>query len=167
VILVTVGTHEQPFDRLLREVDRLAASGSLASGVFCQTGYSSYEPAVPFARMLPFEEMQHRIEQANAVVTHGGPGSILPALSAGKPLVLVPRQQRFGEHVDDHQLAFCRRLSRERDVPLVEDIGDLRAAIRRGLNRGDVPAQAHPTGTPGVAALAHRIAGLTASARPS
>jgi UDP-N-acetylglucosamine transferase subunit ALG13 len=162
VIFVTVGTHEQPFDRLLRAVDELAEAGALPCGVFCQTGYSSYEPAVPFARMLPFEEMQRRIEEATAVVTHGGPGSILPVLSASKPLVLVPRQQRFGEHVDDHQVAFCRRLSRDRGIPLVEDIGGLGEAISRALSGGNGTAPVRPGPTPGVPALARHITRLMA-----
>jgi UDP-N-acetylglucosamine transferase subunit ALG13 len=147
VIFVTVGTHEQPFDRLLREVDRLVAAGELGQPVFCQRGYGEYAPATPGAPMLPFAEMEERIAAAVAVVAHGGPGTILPVLAAGKPLVLVPRQRRFGEHVDDHQVAFCRRIGRERGIPVVEaieDLGSALAAARAAPQAGTVRSATAP-----------------------
>ncbi len=44
MIFVTVGTHEQPFNRLIKEVDRLVETGIIKDEVFIQTGYSTYEP---------------------------------------------------------------------------------------------------------------------------
>jgi len=133
VILVTVGTHEQPFDRLLREIDRLDELDALGDEVFCQRGLNGYLPLVSSSPMLPYDEMQRRLEGASAVITHGGPGTVLAALAAGRPLVLVPRQRQFGEHVDDHQVAFCRRIGLERAVPVVQDIADLEGAVRQAL----------------------------------
>ena len=40
MIFVTVGTHEQQFNRLIEYVDRL----NLDEDVFIQTGYSTYIP---------------------------------------------------------------------------------------------------------------------------
>jgi UDP-N-acetylglucosamine transferase subunit ALG13 len=137
VIFATVGTHEQPFDRLLLEIDRLAAQGALPDEIFCQIGYSTRSLRVPSSPMLSYAETQRRTAEASLVITHGGPGSILPVLAARRPLVLVPRQQRFGEHVDDHQVAFCRRLGQERGVPVVEDITRLEASIEAALAGGE------------------------------
>ena len=160
MIFVTVGTHEQPFDRLLREVDRLAANGRLRQPVFCQTGYSAYRPAVRSVSMLPYAEMQGYLSSADVVVSHGGPGSILPVLASGKPLVLVPRQRRFHEHVDDHQVAFCRRLSRERDLPLVLDIDDLAEAIGKAAGRAVASVSSGPDPGQSVDELGRLIAAL-------
>ena len=44
MIFVTVGTHEQPFNRLIKEVDRLKKEGIITDEVFIQTGFSTYEP---------------------------------------------------------------------------------------------------------------------------
>jgi len=162
VIFVSVGTHEQPFDRLLREVDRLAGEGVLRS-VFCQTGYSEYTPEhAEHAAMVGFAEMQQRLQGSQVVVSHGGPGTIAPVLAAGRPLVLVPRQHRFGEHVDDHQVAFCRRLGRERGLLVVEDITDLDTAIATAAQRqpGLDTAQRRPEAA--VLELGRRIEALTA-----
>jgi UDP-N-acetylglucosamine transferase subunit ALG13 len=49
--------------------------------------------------------------EAAVVVCHGGPGTILGARHLGAVPIVVPRQHRLGEHVDDHQVAFARRLA--------------------------------------------------------
>ena len=44
MIFVTVGTHEQPFNRLIECVDQLKGSGKIEEDVVIQTGFSTYEP---------------------------------------------------------------------------------------------------------------------------
>lgn len=39
MIFVTVGTHEQQFDRLVRAIDELRADEMINEPVFVQTGY--------------------------------------------------------------------------------------------------------------------------------
>lgn len=48
MIFVTVGTHEQQFNRLIKEVDRLKGEGFIQDDVFIQTGYSNpnYSPLI-------------------------------------------------------------------------------------------------------------------------
>lgn len=128
MIFVTVGTHEQPFDRLLREVDKIAVKDPELA-FFCQTGFATVAPRVPHTAALSFDQMKQRMESASIVVTHGGPGSILPLLAAEKPAVLVPRLKRHGEHVDDHQLAFCTRIGDLYGLPVVVEIDDLASAL--------------------------------------
>lgn len=44
MIFVTVGTHEQPFNRLIQKVDELKKDGVITEDVIIQTGFSTYEP---------------------------------------------------------------------------------------------------------------------------
>ena len=44
MIFVTVGTHEQPFDRLIKKIDELKRDDIITEEVFIQTGFSTYEP---------------------------------------------------------------------------------------------------------------------------
>ena len=131
MIFVTVGTHEQPFDRLVRAVDELVAGGMIAEEVFIQTGYSTYEPKhCTFSKMLPFGEMVSKVAQARIVITHGGPSSFIMPLQVGKTPVVVPRQARFDEHVNDHQLEFAGEVARRHgNILVVEDIETLGAVI--------------------------------------
>ena len=41
MIFVTVGTHEQPFNRLVECIDGLKKDGTIAEEVISQTGYST------------------------------------------------------------------------------------------------------------------------------
>lgn len=131
MIFVTVGTHEQPFDRLVRAMDELAADGTLDDEVFVQTGYCTYEPGYcGWARFVPASEMRSYMEAADAVVTHGGPSSFVEAMAVGKVPVVVPRLARFGEHVNDHQKAFVRLVAeRQGGIVPVYDTDDLFSAI--------------------------------------
>lgn len=127
MIFVTVGTHEQPFDRLVKKVDELKRDGVIREDVFIQTGFSTYEPEYcRWSKLIPYEEMEAYVRQARIVITHGGPASFLMPLQFGKVPIVVPRQKQFEEHVNDHQLDFARAIvQRQGNILVVEDIEDL------------------------------------------
>lgn len=130
MIFVTVGTHEQPFDRLVGCMDRLKEEGKIKQDVFIQTGYTRIEPRFcVYEPLIGFEEMNRKINDAEIVITHGGPGSIMSVLYGGKIPIVVPRRREFGEHVDNHQVLFTRKLEEIRKVIAVFDIEDLEARL--------------------------------------
>lgn len=132
MIFVTVGTHEQPFDRLVKAIDALIANDVLQEDIFIQTGYSTYVPEhCGWQRFVPASEMCGRMKTADVVVTHGGPSSFIEAMGAGKVPVVVPRYERFGEHVNDHQEAFVRLVAERKGgiIPVYDTI-DLADAIK-------------------------------------
>lgn len=124
MIFVTVGTHEQQFNRLIEEVDRLKGEGVIEDEVIIQTGFSTYEPKYcKWSKLIPYKEMQKNIEEARIVITHGGPASFIAPLQIGKIPIVVPRQKKFGEHVNDHQLEFCKAVEeRMNNIIVVEDV---------------------------------------------
>lgn len=113
MIFVTVGTHEQPFDRLIKCIDKMAEDGKIQEKVIIQKGYTDYEPKnCESYKLIGYEEMQKYIEEARIVVTHGGPASFVAPLSIGKIPVVVPRKKEFNEHVNDHQLDFVKEVEK-------------------------------------------------------
>ena len=107
MVFVTVGTHEQQFNRLVEAIDALAASELSGEEVFIQTGYSDYEPTnAKWSKFVPATEMASMMEKADVVVTHGGPSSFIEAMAAGKTPIVVPRRADLDEHVNDHQIEF-------------------------------------------------------------
>jgi peroxiredoxin Q/BCP len=146
VIFVTVGTHEQPMDRLMRALDALPADARPAGEpLVVQYGWSTVVPTVGPVRaekLLPFDEVQRCMAAARVVVTHGGPASILQALSHGKVPVVVPRDPAHGEHVDDHQVRFAERIAGR--VVLVRDPAQLGPALAtHAATVADMPPDSH------------------------
>jgi UDP-N-acetylglucosamine--N-acetylmuramyl-(pentapeptide) pyrophosphoryl-undecaprenol N-acetylglucosamine transferase len=119
---VTLGSHDQPFDRLLARVDEAARAGILPGPVFAQVGASRLEwPALEAVRYLSPEAFATRVAQAAVVVVHGGAGAIATVLRGGaRPLVLA-RRADHNEHVDDHQEQLVRKLD---ELGLVVQIGE-------------------------------------------
>ncbi|HGR0070221.1 TPA: glycosyltransferase, partial [Streptococcus pneumoniae] len=111
MIFVTVGTHEQQFDRLIKEVDRLKKENLIQDEVFIQTGYSKYIPKYcEWEKIISYEKMNQLIEKSDIVITHGGPATFMGVIAKGKIPIVVPRQKKFEEHVNDHQLEFCNKV---------------------------------------------------------
>lgn len=109
MIFVTVGTHEQQFNRLIQKVDELKHDGIIKEDVFIQTGFSTYEPQYcQWKKLLSYDEMNEMYEKADIIITHGGPASFMKALELKKIPIVVPRQAQFDEHVNDHQVEFVK-----------------------------------------------------------
>mgnify|MGYP004543003715 FL=1 len=130
MIFVTVGTHEQPFDRLVKKVDDLKKNGVIKEEVFIQTGFSTYEPKFcQWSKLIPYQQMVKNVAEARIVITHGGPASFIMPLQIGKIPVVVPRQHQFDEHVNDHQVEFARNVAQRMGtiitVENIETLGDI------------------------------------------
>lgn len=110
-VFVTTGSRSFQFDRLLKALDQIDSSlFEEEVHIFAQIGNSSIKPrnavTVPF---LSRDEFLQRMNEADVVVTHGGTGAVIGAISLGKKVVAVPRLAAFGEAVDDHQEELIRQ----------------------------------------------------------
>ena len=131
MIFVTVGTHEQPFNRLIRKIDELKRDGIIKEEVIMQIGYSTYEPKYcKWFKLLPYSEMVKNVKDARIVITHGGPASFIMPLQIGKVPIVVPRQKEFDEHVNNHQVDFSKAVEERMGIILtVTDINKLEDII--------------------------------------
>ena len=131
MIFVTVGTHEQPFNRLVECVDNLKRDGIIQEDVVIQTGYSTYKPKYcRWQKLFPYQEMVKLVDEARVVITHGGPSSFIMPLQVGKTPIVVPRRHEYNEHVNDHQVAFSKAVAdRMSTIVVVEDMDKLGEVI--------------------------------------
>jgi UDP-N-acetylglucosamine transferase subunit ALG13 len=127
MIVVTVGTHEQPFDRLMRAVVALGDSEPMLVQYGTCTITSGPGEWVDF---LSFDELAERTKGARAFVCHAGVGSIVLARRCGHRPIIMARRPEHGEHVDEHQLELSRRLHQAGLVTVVEDEHELASAVR-------------------------------------
>lgn len=125
MIFVTVGTHEQPLNRLVEYMDKWAAEHDEI--VVMQTGFSTYEPKkARWQKLFPYSKMVENVNKARIVITHGGPSSFIMPLQIGKVPIVVPRKKEFGEHVNDHQVDFCNQVAqRQGNIIVVDQIYQL------------------------------------------
>jgi UDP-N-acetylglucosamine transferase subunit ALG13 len=136
MIFVSVGTHEDPFDRMLAAVEEL----QLDEHVVVQHGPSALRlnHSAHNVDYLPFDDVVEYVREARAVLMHAGVGSVMIALASGKRPIVMARRKEFGEHVDDHQVELARRLEAGGLVTVVDDAETLAAALARA---GEPPRQ--------------------------
>lgn len=114
MIFLTLGTHE-PFDRLVKAVDDWCAERGRGGDVFGQiTDRAGYRPAhFKWVARIDPAEYRRRCTEAPFIIAHAGMGSIITALTFGKPIAILPRRSHLGEMRNDHQYATAQHF-RER-----------------------------------------------------
>ena len=156
MIFATVGT-QLPFDRLLAGLDSWAALNP-GIPILAQTGRTARTfQHISTVRDLDQTAFRARVTEARLVVAHAGMGTILSATELGKPVILMPRLARFGEHRNDHQRDTAAEMARLSNVSIVEDGEALHAALDAARARGfafasDIPGTAEAA-APLIAAL--------------
>ncbi len=130
MIFITLGSQKFQFNRLLRAVDELCGKEIVeAEDVFAQIGYSDYKPRnYKFKEFLDRDEFANMMSKADIVITHGGTGAIIGAVKKGKKVIAVPRLEKYGEHVDDHQIQLIGQFKELNLIYACEDM-DLEKAL--------------------------------------
>ena len=102
MIFVTVGTAQQPFNRLIKAVDDFASQTDEA--VIIQAGTTTYLPLhAEYFRWTSFYNMEKLTRESRIVITQASAGAIIMASKFGRPLIVVPRLSKYGENFNDHQ----------------------------------------------------------------
>ena len=132
MIFVTVGTHEQSFERLVKKIDELKRDKIVDEDVIIQKGYTDYEPKYCKSyKLIGYDDMKKYLEEARIIITHGGPASFIAPLTIGKIPIVVPRQKDFNEHVNSHQKDFVEQVvARDNSIIPCYNIEDLEKLIK-------------------------------------
>lgn len=133
MIFVTVGTHEQPFNRLIEQIDNMKRDGKIQEEVIIQTGFCTYKPQYcSWKKLISYNEIEKNVKEARIIITHGGPASFIMPLQINKIPIVVPRKFKFNEHVNDHQVEFVKNVSeRIGNIIPVYDINNLEQIINK------------------------------------
>jgi len=106
MIFLTVGTCPQQFDRLIKAVDKAVGDHLVDEEVVAQIGACNYSPKhMKYAEIMDKSEFDACFSSARYLVGHAGMGTISMSLEAGKPLLVLARRAKYGEHVNDHQVS--------------------------------------------------------------
>ncbi|MEO0566842.1 MAG: glycosyltransferase [Pseudomonadota bacterium] len=134
MIFLTVGTHE-PFERLVKAVDTWVGANPDQARFFGQITEHGYRPEhFPFIDRLSPTEYQTRFDEADLIISHAGMGTILTALSKGKPVVILPRRGHLSETRNDHQYTTVKHLGHRQGVYVAQDETELGAVLSNALS---------------------------------
>lgn len=128
MILVTVGTEQFSFNRLMQWIDNLINQNLIKleqEEVIIQYGSSTFVPnGVKGYSILQQADFLSLVKKARLIVAHCGEGTLDLLALVNKPFILVPRSHDFQEHVDDHQIELAQQLSKQ-GIPIATSQQDL------------------------------------------
>ncbi len=129
LIFVTVGSHYQGFDRLIKKMDEIAAK--IDEEIIMQIGSTKYKPVnAEYFEFAEYSKMKKLNQDARIVISHAGVGSILTALEMKTHLIIVPRLKRYEEVSDDHQLEIAKELLDSQNITVLFDIKDIEDSLK-------------------------------------
>jgi len=127
MIYATVGTMHLEFSRLIYRMDAIAEKTD--EQIIVQTGLGLVTP--DHCEHFDFDSRERVLElqrSARVIVCHAGIGSVIDALEAGRPLVVIPRLKRFNEHNNDHQVDLAEAVERRGWGRMIRAIEELEPA---------------------------------------
>lgn len=131
MILVTLGTQDKTFVRLLDEIDKLINKGIIQDKVIVQAGFTKYSSDnMEIFDLIPQDEFNNLMSKADLVITHGGVGNIISALEKNKKVIAVPRLAKYGEHINDHQTQIIAKFNDLGYIIGLQDVDELDRAIK-------------------------------------
>ena len=131
MILVTLGTQDKTFVRLLEKINQLIDQGLIKDKVVVQAGFTKYSSDnMEIFDLIPQDEFNNLMFKADLVITHGGVGNIISALEKNKKVIAVPRLAKYGEHINDHQTQIIAKFNDLGYIIGLQDVDELDRAIK-------------------------------------
>ncbi len=105
MILVTLGTQDKQFTRLLEAVEKQIELGNIKDEVVVQAGFTKFNSKnMEIFDYIPIDKFNELLDKADIIITHGGVGTIITGIKEGKKVIAAARLAKYGEHTNDHQL---------------------------------------------------------------
>jgi len=126
MILVTLGTQDKSFVRLLEALEKQCESGLIQEEIIVQSGYTKFDSK--HMKLIPYfsqDELDQYRQSAQCIITHGGVGSILDGCRYGKKIIGVARLKQFKEHINDHQIEICEQFSKDGYILYAEKLENI------------------------------------------
>lgn len=132
MILVTLGTQDKKFTRLLDSIQNLIDKKVIKEKVIVQAGCTSdfKSKDMQIFDLIPMDEFDKLISECDILITHGGVGSIITGLKNEKKVIAAARLKKYGEHTNDHQLQIIVNFAKEGYLLSLNDFEDLEKILK-------------------------------------
>ena len=127
MILITLGTQDKKFYRLLEAVQKQIDNKIIKDEVVVQAGCSCdfKSKNMKIFDLISLDEFDELIKKCDILITHGGVGSIITGLKNNKKVIAAARLQRYGEHVNDHQIQIIENFTNSGYILSLENFDEL------------------------------------------
>ena len=114
MILVTLGTQDKRFERLIKQVEDCVKNKTINEEVIVQAGYTEYQSKyLKIIDYVSHSDFEKYINDCSLLITHGGVGSIMNGLNKNKKVIVCPRLSKYKEHTNDHQLDIVNEFAKQ------------------------------------------------------
>lgn len=135
MILVTLGTQDKSFSRLLDAVQKQIDKGNIKEKVIVQAGCTKYNSKdMEILDLIPYDQFEEYIKNCRILITHGGVGSIITGLKNNKIVIAAARLKKYKEHTNDHQLQIIKNFSKAGYILDLEDFDSLGNILKQSEN---------------------------------
>ncbi|MBQ9011207.1 MAG: exopolysaccharide biosynthesis protein [Bacilli bacterium] len=135
MILVTLGTQDKSFSRLLDAVQKQINDGVIKEEVIVQAGYTKYKSDnMKIFDYIPIDKFDELISNCDLLITHAGVGSIVTAIKKSKKVIAAARLAKYQEHTNDHQLQIAQSFDDAGYIIHLKDfdkLGDILKSINK------------------------------------
>lgn len=132
MILVTVGTQDKAFTRLMDALEQQIQTGLIQDEILVQSGYTQFSSAhMRVQAYFSQDELDQARQAADLIITHGGVGSILDGLKLGKRIIGVARLKQYKEHINDHQEEILKQFEADGHLLWCQDFSQLHNYIQQ------------------------------------
>ena len=132
MILVTLGTQDKSFERLLKALDKAVAKGKIKEKIIVQAGCTEYKSKnMEIFDLTSPEELDKLVKKCSLLITHGGVGSILTGIKYNKPIIAAARLSEYKEHTNDHQKQIIKEFVKSGYILELEDFDNLDKLIKQ------------------------------------
>lgn len=113
MIFVILGTQDKPFTRIIKSLEKEIKKNNIKEKVIVQAGCTKYDSKyLEIYDYLDMKTFNKYISSADYIITHGGVGSILDSLKKNKKVLVIPREKKYNEHENDHQIQITERFTK-------------------------------------------------------
>ena len=126
MVLILLGTQDQPFERLLKAVSNQIKKGKIKDDVIAQVGCTKFnDKKIQTFDFCDKEEIEKLIRKSKYVICHAGVGTITECIKNNKKVIVVPRLKKFKEHTNDHQVQITKEFENKGYILPVYNIRNL------------------------------------------
>ena len=134
MIKVALGTEKFQFTRLMEWLDQAIDERVLPENeeILVQSGSTTYTPRhknITMVPTVPYQQQMEEFKVARISIIHAGIGNVLDMVDLNRVPIIVPRVPK-GEHVDGHQMDFCKVAEKELGLPIVYNYEQFVSAIK-------------------------------------